>query len=107
MVNIGLFFSLFLLPSLMHAQATASANPSSTEADIGTSNDLFVMFGSDLVRPGLEPKANDNIGLGHTFAFLKKDPSATRSRLPAPTKTPALMDSCILPMAHTLRPWGS
>ena len=32
------------------------------------------MFGSDLVRPGLEPKANYNIGIGHTFGFLKKDP---------------------------------
>jgi hypothetical protein len=32
------------------------------------------MFGSDLVRPGLEPKANYNIGLGHTFKFLKKNP---------------------------------
>jgi len=41
--------------------------------DSGTSNDLFIMFGSDLVRPGLEPKANYNIGLGHTFKFLKKD----------------------------------
>src|SRR5579863_9979257 len=40
----------------------------------GTSNDLFVMFGSDLVRPGLLPKANYNIGLGHTFGILKKDP---------------------------------
>jgi hypothetical protein len=40
----------------------------------GTSNDLFVMFGSDLVRPGLLPKANYNIGLGHTFKFLGKDP---------------------------------
>jgi hypothetical protein len=39
-----------------------------------TSNDLFVMFGSDLVRPGLLPKANYNIGLGHTFKFLAKDP---------------------------------
>ncbi len=42
--------------------------------DSGTSNDLFIMFGSDLVRPGLEPKVNYNIGLGHTFKFLKKDP---------------------------------
>jgi hypothetical protein len=40
----------------------------------GTSTDLFLMFGSDLVRPGLAPKANYNIGLGHTFKFLKKDP---------------------------------
>ena len=35
---------------------------------------MFVMFGSDLVRPGLLPKANYNIGLGHTFGFLKNIP---------------------------------
>jgi hypothetical protein len=68
------FFSLFLLPGLTHAQATPPSNPSPSEADTSTSNDLFIMFGSDLVRPGSEPKANDNIGLGHTFGFLKKDP---------------------------------
>ena len=50
-------------------QATAN-EPSDSE----TSTDLIVMFGSDLVRPGLLPKANDNIGLGHTFGFLKKNP---------------------------------
>jgi hypothetical protein len=32
------------------------------------------MFGSDLDRPGSLPRANYNIGIGHTFAFLKKDP---------------------------------
>jgi hypothetical protein len=32
------------------------------------------MFGSDFDRPGLLPRANDNIGIGHTYAFLKKDP---------------------------------
>lgn len=40
----------------------------------GTSTDLFVMFGSDFDRPGLLPRANYNIGIGHTFGFLKKDP---------------------------------
>jgi hypothetical protein len=39
----------------------------------GTSTDLFVMAGSDFDRPGLVPRANYNIGIGHTFAFLKKD----------------------------------
>ena len=39
-----------------------------------TSTDLFVMGGSDFDRPGLLPRANYNIGIGHTFAFLKKDP---------------------------------
>ncbi len=32
------------------------------------------MFGSDFVRPGLAAKANYNIGIGHTFGFLKKNP---------------------------------
>jgi hypothetical protein len=54
------------------------AQPSDTPADAmemaGTSSDLFVMLGSDFVRPGLEPKANYNIGVGHTFGILKKDP---------------------------------
>ena len=40
----------------------------------GTSTDLFVMFGSDFDRPGLLPRANYNIGIGHTFGFLKRDP---------------------------------
>jgi len=40
----------------------------------GTSTDLFIMLGSDFVRPGLAAKANYNIGIGHTFGFLKKDP---------------------------------
>jgi hypothetical protein len=40
----------------------------------GTSTDLFVMAGSDIDRPGLLPRANYNIGIGHIFAFLKKDP---------------------------------
>ena len=55
--------------ALGQSQPSISESPSSS-----TSNDLFVMFGSDLVRPGLEPKANYNIGLGHTFGFLSKDP---------------------------------
>ena len=69
----ALVFSLIVFSSLAHAQATPPAG-APAESDTGTSNDLFVMFGSDLVRPGLEPKANYNIGLGHTFGFLKKDP---------------------------------
>ena len=55
--------------------AQTAANPSAEQpSEAGTSTDLFVMFGSDLVRPGSAPKANYNIGLGHTFQFLKKDP---------------------------------
>src|SRR5579862_7424995 len=70
----ALVFSLLFVRSLAFAQATSPAGPSSSEAQAGTSTDLFIMFGSDFVRPGLAPKANYNIGLGHTFAFLKKDP---------------------------------
>jgi hypothetical protein len=40
----------------------------------GTANDLFVMSGSDFDRPGLLPRANYSIGIGHMFGFLKKDP---------------------------------
>jgi hypothetical protein len=39
-----------------------------------TSTDLYIMLGSDFDRPCLLPKANYNIGIGHTFGFLKKDP---------------------------------
>ncbi len=51
----------------------AQAQPEKPQ-DSGTSTDLFVMLGSDFVRPGLATKANYNIGIGHTFGFLKKDP---------------------------------
>jgi hypothetical protein len=53
--------------STQTASATAQEPP-------GTSTDLFVMLGSDFDRPGLLPRANYNIGIGHTFGFLKKDP---------------------------------
>jgi hypothetical protein len=55
-----------------HSQ-TQNATTASVQEE-GTSTDLFVMLGSDFDRPGLLPKANDNIGIGHTFGFLKKDP---------------------------------
>lgn len=42
-------------------------------ASSGASTDLFIMFGSDFDRPGLLPRANYNLGIGHTFGFLKKD----------------------------------
>lgn len=42
--------------------------------DSGTSTDVFVMLGPDFDRPGLLAKANYNVGVGHTFAFLKKNP---------------------------------
>jgi hypothetical protein len=60
-----------------HAQTTSTGiqNPgASPPQPAGTSTDLFVMFGSDFDRPGLLPRANYNIGIGHTFGFLKRDP---------------------------------
>src|SRR5580692_4865545 len=39
----------------------------------GTTIDLFVMLGSDFDRPGLLPRANYSIGIGHMFGFLKKN----------------------------------
>jgi hypothetical protein len=57
-------------------KAQDQSQNSNTESvqDAGTSTDLFVMLGSDFDRPGLLAKANYNIGIGHTFGFLKKDP---------------------------------
>jgi len=72
MTAITRIVSLVLLAGAIAFGQTTPAAPESE--DSGTSTDLFVMFGSDLVRPGLLPKANYNIGLGHTFKFLKKDP---------------------------------
>ena len=66
--------SLMLLVSGVAFAQTAAAPSTEPPAEGGTSTDLFVMFGSDLVRPGWLPKANYNIGLGHTFQFLKHDP---------------------------------
>lgn len=51
---------------------TATANPAAESSSPTT--DLFVMIGSDFDRPGLVPRANYNIGIGHTFGFLKKAP---------------------------------
>ena len=57
------------------ATAQGAAGPAKTAVEpAGTSTDLFVMIGSDFDRPGLLPRANYNIGIGHTFGFLKKDP---------------------------------
>jgi hypothetical protein len=65
--------SIWLKAVLLSALWLAGNRAFAQEPTAGTSTDLFVMFGSDLVRPGLAPKANYNIGLGHTFSFLKKD----------------------------------
>jgi len=63
----------FIAATLVLFAAGASAQAPDTAAS-GTSTDLYVMFGSDFDRPGLLPRANYNIGLGHTFGFLHKDP---------------------------------
>jgi len=64
---------LLLSGGSLSAQTTpvASQQP---PPDAGTSTDFFLMPGSDFDRPGLVPRANLNIGIGHTFGFLKKDP---------------------------------
>jgi hypothetical protein len=59
----------FVVASASRAQAQQEQSQ-----DSGTSTDLWIMPGSDFVRPGLAAKANLNIGIGHTFGFLKKDP---------------------------------
>jgi hypothetical protein len=70
------FALILLFAHGLHAQTPAS-EPHKDMAKMemsGTSTDLFVMPGSDFDRPGLVPRANLNIGIGHTFGFLKKDP---------------------------------
>jgi hypothetical protein len=71
MERLRIFPALMLLGS---ALVFAQQQPAESASESSTSNDLFVMLGSDFVRPGLAPKANYNIGLGHTFGFLKKNP---------------------------------
>jgi len=63
-----MILACLILPVIGFAQV-----PSETPSG-GTSTDLFVMFGSDVIPTGPALKANYNIGLGHTFGFLKKDP---------------------------------
>jgi hypothetical protein len=68
---------LILTTPILYAQATAppvSKQVTQEQAPAGTSTDFFVMIGSDFDRPGLLPRANYNIGIGHTFGFLKRDP---------------------------------
>jgi hypothetical protein len=63
-----------LLSPVCKAQNQSQSSSAATAEESSTSTDLFIMLGSDFVRPGLLPKANYNIGIGHTFGFLKKDP---------------------------------
>lgn len=67
-------FLALLASDLLFGQTSVAPPSRVVEESSGTSTDLFVMFGSDFVRPGLAPKANYNIGLGHTFEFFKKNP---------------------------------
>ena len=66
--------SLLLNVAVGLTAQTTSPAAEQPPAPSGTSTDLFVMPGSDFDRPGLHPRANLNIGIGHTFGFLKKDP---------------------------------
>ncbi len=56
------------------AFAQKNPPPAGEMGATGTSTDFYIMIGSDFDRPGLLPKSNYNIGIGHTFGFLKKDP---------------------------------
>jgi hypothetical protein len=71
MQELRILLALMLLGSL---PAFAQQQPATSASESTTSTDFFVMLGSDFVRPGLAPKANYNIGFGHTFGFLKKNP---------------------------------
>jgi hypothetical protein len=68
-----LSFSTYALRAQVSGPSAQSPTAAAQES-AGMSTDLFVMFGSDFDRPGLLPRANYNIGIGHTFGFLKKDP---------------------------------
>lgn len=63
-----------VLSPVCKAQNQPQTSSAETAEESSTSTDLYVMLGSDFDRPGLVPKANYNIGIGHTFDFLKKDP---------------------------------
>jgi hypothetical protein len=69
--------AVLFLGSLTFAQTappTDPTKPTTTTAtdDSSTSTDVFLMFGSDFDRPGLVPRANYNVGIGHTFDFISK-----------------------------------
>jgi len=72
-IVLTLIWAAMLSAGILHAQTATAATPATMEP-MSTSTDLFVMFGLDVDRPGSLPRANYNIGIGHTFAFLKKDP---------------------------------
>jgi hypothetical protein len=67
-------FAFVLTCAAVLGAQTPDAEPQQAMAMSGTSTDLFLMPGSDFDRPGLAPRVNLNVGIGHTFGFLKKDP---------------------------------
>jgi hypothetical protein len=78
---LALAIDLFTAPTAAYAQEPTTppaGMPGMTgmtmDGSSGAANDLFVMLGSDFDRPGLLPRANYSIGVGHMFSFLKKDP---------------------------------
>lgn len=74
-IALTLMGSLLIPSSQIHAQSSTAPAPAQAPApEPSTSTDLFVMVGSDFDRPGLVPRSNYNIGIGHTFGFLHKDP---------------------------------
>ena len=82
MLGGALAIKLFTSPAAVYAQEPSPPPPTGMAGmpgmamggAAGTTYDLFVMFGSDFDRPGLLPRANYSIGLGHMFGFLKKNP---------------------------------
>jgi hypothetical protein len=73
--RIAFSFSLLSTTALAAQAPAPTPQPATAQtADSGTSTDLFLMPGSDFDRPGLLPRANLNIGIGHTFGFLRRDP---------------------------------
>ena len=69
--RVAILLLVFATNALNAQTPPATAAPAEAPS---TSTDLFVMGASDFDRPGLLPRANYNSGIGHTFAFLKKDP---------------------------------
>jgi hypothetical protein len=72
-VILGVALSFAIAPPGV-ALGQSNPPPAGAAPDTGTSTDLYIMMGSDFDCPGLVAKANYNIGIGHTFGFLKKDP---------------------------------
>jgi hypothetical protein len=70
---VAVAFTWLLLISTLPLCAQTQA-PSAPAEEASTNTDFFVMVGSDFDRPSLVPRSNYNIGIGHTFGFLHKDP---------------------------------